>query len=185
MRLFIAINVAEPVQNFLVDYMQKHKNLRVRWTKPENLHITVQFLGGVFKTRIPEITRRLNVITQEVRPFNLTLDTLVYAPPKKRRSMIWAVFFGSKEYEELVEKISKTLYDLVPEEKHGIKIMRKQRIPHVTLARFNEESSIMENLLELKIDNLQAAVKSIELWRSQLTPQGPVYTSLESFLLGV
>ena len=60
MRLFIAIPLPKYLRKGLEEYIQHYPYTQgLRWTAPQNLHITVQFLGEVDERHIEEIERRL------------------------------------------------------------------------------------------------------------------------------
>lgn len=184
MRLFIAITLPRHLKHFLDDYMHAHTQLCVRWVEKSTLHITVQFLGRVSDTRLEELQLCLQNIARTTHPFQLSFKSMIYGPPaRKQKSMIWALFSENEAYAKLVEKTSSALHDFVPIEKHGTKIMRKERIPHITLARFRD-GHIADQRLDMQLpENGMCDVRSIELWQSQLTPKGPQYMSLATFPL--
>ena len=58
-RIFIAINLPEDIKKKLTDYQAKWLELPCRWTKKENLHITLMFLGYLSDEELLEILKIL------------------------------------------------------------------------------------------------------------------------------
>ncbi len=76
MRLFIAINLPEEIKDILTSYQSDLPY--VRWTKRDNLHITVKFLGD----KEEEIER--------VEPFEVTINSISLWPSGDEARYIWA-----------------------------------------------------------------------------------------------
>ena len=57
MRTFIAIEVPKEIKNTVEIYVNplKKEKAKISWVKPENIHITLKFLGEVTEDKIPEI----------------------------------------------------------------------------------------------------------------------------------
>jgi len=160
-RIFIAINLPELVRKELASLQAKWPELPCRWTKPENLHITLEFLGHITDQDIPEVFQRAKELAGKNKPFELRFDNVCYGPPGKMPPrMIWVT---------------------------GPKIVQLNISPHITLARIRtwewrkiepeERPDIAENL------DLSFEVASFEVMESRLKKGGPEYTILESFSL--
>lgn len=156
-RVFIAINLPEDIKQKLVDFQGKWLELPCRWTKKENLHITLEFLGYLTDEELVEICERTKKIASEKKAFSVHLNKICYGPPNKPPRMVWAV---------------------------GDKINEFNFIPHITLGRIKtwefrriepeERPEINEEI------NLTFEVNSIEIMESELKKGGPNYTVLES-----
>lgn len=161
-RIFIAINLSEEIKKELSSFPAKWPELPVRWTKKDNLHITLKFWGYISNEELAEICQKTKELTSKHRPFTVTLNKICYGPPKKSPPrMVWAV---------------------------GEKIKEFDFTPHITLGRIQtwqwqqiepeERPEINEEI------NLSFEVNSIEVMESALKKGGPKYTILESFKLG-
>ena len=90
-RIFIAINLPDKVKNKLSEYRAKWPELPCRWTKGENLHITLAFLGYLADDELPEVLRITKETILKHNPFSISLNKIIYGPPKKiPPRMIWA-----------------------------------------------------------------------------------------------
>lgn len=160
-RIFIAINLPEEVKKELSYYQEKWPELPIRWTKKDNLHITLEFLGYIADEEILRVCQNVRELALKYKPFSITLNKICYGPPnKKPPRMIWAIGGKVKEFDLL---------------------------PHITLGRINawEWRKIEpEELPQVEEDvNLTFEVNSIEVMESVLKRGGPEYIKLESHLL--
>ena len=133
----------------------------VRWTKPENIHITLDFLGYVSDEEILEIFETTKETASKHKSFEVRITKICYGPPEKMPPrMIWAM---------------------------GDKIREFNIVPHITLGRIKtwqwkqiepEERPEVSEEIDLSFE-----VNSIEIVESVLGRGGPKYAILESFPL--
>jgi len=185
-RIFIAIKVPEKIRSQLVNYQKKWPELPIRWTKKDNLHITLVFIGYVKDEEIPEICQTVEEIAEKNNIFTISLNKIVYAPPKKiPPRMVWVSGEKSEELTKLQRASENSL--LASHLKENIKGKRLYS-PHVTLGRIKrwefkqleieERPSVNEDV------SFSFEVNSIEIMESQLKRTGAEYTVLESVPLG-
>lgn len=186
-RIFIAIKLPEKIKSQLVNYQKKWPELPVRWTKKDNLHITLVFIGYVKDEEIPEICQTVEEIAEKNSIFTISLNKIVYAPPKKMPPrMVWASGEKSEQLTKLQRASENSL--LASPLKENIKQGKRLYSPHVTLGRIKrwdfkqleieERPSIDEDI------SFSFEVRSIEIMESQLKRTGAEYTVLESVPLG-
>jgi len=181
-RIFIAINLPEDIKKKLTDYQAKWLELPCRWTKKENLHITLMFLGYLSDEELLEVLRLTREVTQKHKPFSINLKKIIYGPPKKMPPrMVWAEGEKSEELGKLQSDLENSLLA------SPVKKMESESrpyAPHITLGRIKawEFRSIEpEERPEVNEEiNLSFEVKSIEVMESELKRGGPEYTVLES-----
>ena len=181
-RIFIAINLPEDIKKKLTDYQAKWLELPCRWTKKENLHITLMFLGYLSDEELLEVLRLTREVTQKHEPFSINLKKIIYGPPKKMPPrMVWAEGEKSEELGKLQSDLENSLLA------SPVKKMEPESrpyAPHITLGRIKawEFRSIEpEERPEVNEEiNLSFEVNSIEVMESELKRGGPEYTVLES-----
>lgn len=182
-RIFIAINLPEKIKENLVSYQRKWPELPVRWTKKDNLHITLVFIGYVKDEEIPEICNIVEKIAEKNTSFSINLNKIIYAPPKKMPPrMVWASGEKSEELTKLQRALENSL--LASPLKKNIKQEKRLYSPHITLGRIKrwdfkkleveERPGINEDV------SFNFEVNSIEIMESQLKKTGAEYTILES-----
>jgi len=182
-RVFIAINLPERVKTALSEYQNKWQKLPVRWIKPENLHITLVFIGDVEEGEIPKIEQAIGKVIVRHKSFPIILNKTLYSPYKKDAEvpkMIWATGQLSKEFLDLKKELEEELAGKI-----GFSPESREAVLHITLARIKEwEWRIIEpdERPEIEEDvSLEIKAESIELMESQLKRDGPEYAILQSF----
>jgi len=180
-RIFFAVNLPGDVKKKLADYQRKWPELPVRWTKPDNLHITLEFLGYVSPDEIREIAKIVEETAARHPSFAIKLNKICYGPPDKMPPrMIWAEGEKSKELGALREDLRQSLSSTRSGGESGERAFK----PHVTLGRIRawdfrkiepeERPEVGEEI------NFNFNVESVEIMESKLKRGGPEYFILES-----
>ena len=183
-RCFVALNLPPELKGRLAELEARLKEARadVSWVKPENIHLTLKFLGGVEETRIPLIKRTIQEGLRGEGPLVLSLAGLGVFPNPRSPRVIWVGVEGDTER---MQKLQKRLEQAL--EEVGFPREARSFSPHMTLGRMRSRQGtaglmeLVERLGEYRAGSIQA--ESIELMRSQLHPAGAIYTILESFPL--
>ncbi|MFH1375649.1 MAG: RNA 2',3'-cyclic phosphodiesterase [Patescibacteria group bacterium] len=172
MRIFLAIPLLRDYLQKIAEY-QQGVDLRGcgRWVPPRNLHVTVFFLGEVAEQRLPELKDKLQKVTSQLKSFELLFKSMDFRLPK----MIWASFQFNPVWKSFWEKIAKVAREFAESS-----FDRQKQLPHITVARLK---SIPKNKRLPALNLPSLPVNRVELWRSQLSPQGAIYRSLASFPL--
>lgn len=185
-RIFIAINLPENIKKKLVDYQSKWPELPIRWTKKENLHITLIFLGYLNDEEILKICKITKEVASRNQSFSVNLNKIYYGPPKKMPPrMVWVEGEKSEQLGKLQSDLENSL--LMASDTRLREKEQRPYTPHITLGRIRqwefrqiepEERPIVDEEISLSFP-----VNSIEVMESQLKRGGPEYTVLESFQL--
>ncbi len=138
----------------------------VKWVKKENLHITLKFLGETDK--MPAIEGKIKEIEGEFSPFKVSLKGVGAFPSQKRAKILWVgVEEGVKHLTELFSTVENKVHDL------GFEKEIRKFTPHITFARIkNGKYSLPENT-DFSFDSF--SVNEVTLFKSTLTPKGPIY----------
>jgi len=173
-RIFIAINLPEEIKRGLLDNEKRWRNLHVRWTSFENLHITVEFLGNVNRSGLESVLFAVERTVCKTSPFYIHLDRIVLGPNKIQPRMFWATIRIDSNIVNLKESISCRL------KKHGFDIDNRKFTPHITLARArgNQLKGKQTNIL---LKDMVFVANTVEVMQSQLYPGGARYKIVESF----
>jgi len=179
-RIFIAINLPKEVRQQLVNYQSKWPELPIKWTKPENLHITLIFLGYIPDIELLEVCQITKEIVQKHNSFGITLNQICYGPPKKiPPKMVWVKGQKSQELSDLKQELESALLEKVNFHQES-----RAFSPHITLGRIRawdwkkiepEERPEVNEVIDLIFE-----VSSIDIMESELKREGPRYTILES-----
>jgi 2'-5' RNA ligase len=183
MRLFVAVELPEPVRRALT---RVQETLRaslgrggVSWTKPDNLHLTLKFIGEWPEQRVAELCESLSRVS--VPEMQLSLGDAGPLPPRGPARVLVVDLLG--EVQQLLE-----LARQVEERCHEAGVPREARsyMPHATLARLRPPRRIDADLLAAATPKLpqEFTVDRFVVMQSQLSPQGSTYTPIATFGLG-
>ncbi|MBF0554637.1 MAG: RNA 2',3'-cyclic phosphodiesterase [Nitrospirae bacterium] len=182
-RTFIAIDISEAQRTAIAQTIDSLKPLRadVKWVRPENLHLTVKFLGDPDEGSIEKIALTLKELTAVYAPFQIELRTIGAFSSLKRPDIIWTGVTKSPELYALAADIEERL-SLI-----GIKKEGRPFSPHLTIARvksLRNYTPLYEKLCAISDKDFGVCdVRGISLMRSDLMPGGAQYTRLKSFPL--
>ncbi len=150
------------------------------------IHLTLMFLGDVESTRIEAIRSALSEPLHGVLPIGLELGGNGAFPSLERPRVLWA---GVRMPDgDLV-----LLHGRIEQAMAGLGFAREDRAfsPHLTLGRVREDAgsvylrAIREAIGDTARETPQAfSVTKVTLFRSQLKPEGAVYSVLAEFPLG-
>lgn len=177
-RLFVSIPLSTEDQKTLAAAQDRNQFRSLRWVDPAQFHLTVCFLGDTDEALLPYISDALSDCVKEQKTFSLRLQRIGVFPPKLARpNMLWAFFEENEAFEALVKSVKQALM------KADAGFMRlaeewRKDIPHVTLARF-KGGEYPRQAPQAPTMNLD--VREVELMESVLYPDGPVYSTLETF----
>jgi len=172
MRIFVAIEINDKNVLDSISKIQSELKINAKPVKIQNLHFTVQFLGEVSEQMVEKISRELCDL--EFTPFSISFSGVGVFPKPNNPRVVWVgTNDGINELEELVSNIQKKLlsFGFSPDKKFK---------PHVTIFRIKNKIEGISSKLE-KFSSYyfgKQTVSEIKLKKSELTPNGPVYTDL-------
>ncbi len=177
-RAFIAVDLPPDLRQALgrvSRHLQEQlAGVPVRWVPPENIHLTLKFLGN-----LPLLQEMLRGEVADRRPFEFGVGGLGAFPDLKQPRVIWVGVKGPDELEALHYVVE------VAMERLGYAREGRPFTPHLTLGRVSRNASpreirqVSEVLRKTKVGFLGSArVEEVHLYRSDLRPTGAVYTRL-------
>ena len=180
MRLFISIDIPEEIKNKIIQIQKKisASSPSIKPTSRDNLHITLKFLGEVHEDYVNKLVNIISETLKNTKPFTLSLKGIKYfGNPRFIKIIYIGLSRGLHETKDLMNSLNSSLKHIRKEE--------KEPIPHVTIFRvpFNASSeSLLHTLSSLSDTEFgEFNVKEIKLKKSVLTPEGPVYSDIETF----
>ncbi|GIW72250.1 MAG: hypothetical protein KatS3mg102_1792 [Planctomycetota bacterium] len=201
MRLFIAARVEPPAAAALADLLatlRRHDPQgAVKWVEAENLHLTLRFLGEVEPPRAAALGPALAPAVAACAPLVLRPQGLGVLPPRGRPRVIHVALEPAAPLGQLAAALERALAPL------GFAPERRPLLPHVTLGRVRggpaargrgrgprgHAAGALPPPLRAALQAVAAPVappfrlERLVLVRSELRPQGPLYTDLESYPL--
>ena len=172
MRTFVAIEVNNNNVLDSIQQIQSKLNIKAKPVELHNMHFTVQFLGEVSEEMIKKICDAL--ISIEFSVFSITFASIGAFPNPNSPRVIWiGINDGVNELEKLAEIIRAKLSGI------GFSPDKKFK-PHVTIFRVKNKIEGLSSELE-KFSSYsfgKQEISEIKLKKSELTPNGPIYTDL-------
>lgn len=186
LRLFFGVMLPPDVQHELAVLQQRlaGTDVRVKWVEPENLHVTVRFLGALPALVLRDLKLLAHKLATELTPWELQLRGLGAFPRLARPQALWvAVGPGAEPCAHLAKRLNRQL-----EEAMIVGGDNKPFHPHCTIARVKQERGLHEliALVEQEAGFTASAFRceAFQLLCSTLGPAGPTYEVLGEFHLG-
>lgn len=185
LRVFVAVPLAAPLQEAVrrAQASWRAEGPQPRWVAPENLHVTLRFLGSLPEGRVDDVTAAVEEASRDVGPFLLGLGTWGRFPAHGVPRVLWVgITRGARELAALATALEAALRRRrFPREDRPFR-------PHVTVARVREGDRLpgLDAWIEARGDQElgQVRVETIHVMESQLRPQGPLYQPLALVPLG-
>jgi 2'-5' RNA ligase len=147
-----------------------------RWVRPENLHVTLRFLGDMAEDRVGPLRDAIGSVAGALRPFRVELGEAGCFGARSVPQVLWfAIREGASELQALVRSIELAVRAL------GFEGERKPWRPHVTIARNPRKlpwREWEEVLRDWRMAGLGFDAREATLFSSILGPGGPTYTRL-------
>ncbi len=152
------------------------------WVKPQNLHMTFQFIGEVQENRLLDIMKVMQGVAQRQKPIGVVYKSLGVFPSIDKARVLW---LGVSEGHEELKLLSREI--VRANRKVGIRDEGKPFYPHVTICRIKEfdKRKLKEMLKQYENTTFGAdTIDRIVIIKSSLTQVGPIYTVIEEFYFG-
>lgn len=184
-RAFVAILLNEEVRTLVAEEITRLRPLgrSVRWVPPENLHLTLKFLGERSREELGRVETALAAAVEGVAPFTMGFHGVGAFPGLARPRVFWVgVRDGARE--------AKILYGRVESALAPLAIPREDRpfSPHLTIGRARLPSGLADLQQAIAHEAHKefgaVTVRALSLMRSDLSPAGPRYTELTGFPFG-
>jgi 2'-5' RNA ligase len=150
----------------------------VRWVDPDNLHLTVKFLGNVEPDRLPKLAERVGAKLMRESPFEVELAGLGAFPSARAARVVWlGVVAGASPLARLARKADAAAGRL------GLPRDRRPYRAHLTLGRLRSPARVpLERVVPP--EPVSFPVAEVVLFESRLSPSGSTYVPLARLPLG-
>lgn len=183
-RLFVAVATHDEVRRGLREFQEALKKVgaKVGWVAPENAHLTLVFLGDVFRSQVEALSASLDSVAAHVGPFSYeAVEAGFFGSPRSPR-VIWV---GIRETSGALARLQAEVADVV----RGLGIRTEERAfkPHLTLGRVrsSDRADELTSLLASAKNTSYGLVKveRLLLMQSHLEHQGVRYSILHASAL--
>ncbi len=179
LRTFIAIDLPEHIRSTVAG-VQEHLKTDVpgvNWVHPENIHLTLKFLGDVHQDDLGRIREAMAAAISDIRPFFLGPAGIGAFPGLNRPRVIWVGIHGQTD-------VLKTLHRRVEDDLAASGFEKEERnfAGHLTIGRVKGKINpvcLIDSIGAIKDFKTEMfTVDRIILYKSDLKPKGAVYTAL-------
>ena len=175
-RLFVAIDLPPDIVAQLQELCYGVPG--AKWVQPEQMHLTLRFIGEVDGGIFRDIKEGLGAIKSPL--FSLQVKGLGFFPPRKTPRVLWAGLAPVEEISGLRNRIENVLVGM------GLEPEGRKYSPHITLARLHDTP--LARLGRFLAGNSLFAtpefpVSEFHLYSSALTSKGAVHTIEASYSL--
>jgi 2'-5' RNA ligase len=182
MRAFIAIGLPTEIKDVLSQIQDKLKTglPKISWVKPQNLHLTLKFLGEISPGQLDAIKHIITEVSQGIAAFKIKLDDLGVFPDLRQARIIWIGISQDTITKQIAGLLETKIADV------GITKEKRDFSSHITIGRIKIPLNPVDLERELKkakndvvYANMEFNAGGITLFESVLGPSGPAYTVLK------
>ena len=177
-RTFIAIDLPSTQRKILEAHQGRWKSTKadVRWIYPSNMHLTLKFLGEIQESSTENVIAACKEVCCLYRGFPLFLNSTGVFPNLRRPRVLW-IGIGSKT--DLMRRLQNSIETALEEK--GFPREERTFRSHVTVGRVRSSHRLLRLLEVFLKDEIlfePFTVKEVTVYKSRLTPQGPIYSPL-------
>ena len=188
-RAFIAINLSqeilERIEHMSLELRSRLGQVPVRWVSADHIHLTLKFLGNVSTANLEMLKEIMGNVVSNHHECDISVGGIGAFPKQHNPRVIWVGMEVPQELISLQHNIEIETARLGYSQEH------RPFSPHLTFGRVSRNASsqdvraIAEILDSYKVGFLGATrISSVYLYRSDLKPDGAVYTPIYTATLG-
>ena len=188
LRLFVAIPVPEPVRDEMTRVQRELQSLVPRraigWTRPEQFHLTLRFLGGVPAARLEDLKAAVGAVCANNRPLPLRAAGVGFFPNAHLPRVVWV---GIRDGEQLLMNLQRQIETAV--QPFAAERGAGSFAGHATLGRVRDLKRTDAEKLAAHAQTIKDrglgewTAHEIEIVQSELFPSGARHTLLAAFPL--
>ena len=188
-RIFCALDIPDEVRQRIREHVNRlirtNPEVRASWTNPDNIHLTIKFLGNIAVARVPTISEAAAGATNQLSSFTLQISSCGVFPSPSHAKVLW---IGVNDSSGMLSELRQRLE--LECEKRGFPIEERAFKPHLTLARLrggNNTRALVDAHLAADFPAQTVTVNELIVFRSELSSHGAKYTAISKhpILLGV
>ena len=189
-RTFIAIELPSAIRQTIkqhIDHLRvPFPDIRASWSREDNLHLTLKFLGDVSVSRIATLSEACAEATSNIEPFELVITGSGTFPPR-RPKVLWVGIssVGPETTQPPLLQLHRSIEDACAAA--GFPREPRAYHPHLTIARLRESKdsrALAEQHRQIGFAPHAFLVSEIVLFRSELSSKGSIHTPLSHHQLG-
>lgn len=180
MRAFLAVDLDESLKEKVLEVQDKleEANATIKYVEKENLHFTCKFFAEISQDKRDKITQIIKEKIAKYNSFQINIKGLGVFPHLGYIRVIWLGLEDSGDFSKILMDFDEEFVKL------GFKKERSY-VPHLTIGRVKgkkDKEALVAKIKELEGSEIGAMkVDKLILKKSELTPEGPIYTTVEEF----
>ena len=178
-RVFIGIPLQQELREEIGTFEGVLKKAEgIKAVKPDNLHVTLKFIGNTPERKLDRIKEIIDKSCEGIKPFVIKPSGLSAFPSPDKASVVW-LDCGQEA------ACAVTIFNSLEKKLRALAFAgeKKEYIPHITVARSRKTADITKIQNAIKPSGASSA-DCVVLYKSDLKPDGPVYTELYKRKLG-
>jgi len=184
-RIFCALDILADVRQRMREHINSlirtNPEVRASWTNPDNIHLTIKFLGNIAVDRIPATSEAAAEASNELRSFTLEISSSGVFPTRSHAKVLWiGVNDASGKLSQLQQRLE------IECEKRGFPKEDRVFKPHLTIARLrggHDTRPAVDAHLATEFPAQTVRVNELIVFRSELSGHGSKYTALSKHAL--
>jgi 2'-5' RNA ligase len=185
-RTFVAVEISEAVRGAAAKVIRRFGKCDgdLKWVEPEQMHLTLKFLGDVEEALLPGLVTALEAAAAEVPPFMFDTTSMGAFPSPARPRVVWLGVESTPGLYDLQEAVERELTPL------GFPREKRRFHPHITLGRIRDAGAVPHDarlpalIAKLPVPRGRTAADELVLIESTLSPRGARHETLEIIRLG-
>jgi 2'-5' RNA ligase len=177
-RGFIAVDIKTTPEIIMFEKDIAKTNADIKLVEPENIHITMKFLGDTDEQKIDAIEQAIKESVEGIPPFSIALKGTGVFPNQHYMKVLWIGITETGSLETIARILEEKLSVL------GFKKENREFSPHLTIGRIRtarNKDQLIKMIEQYTIKEFTVQrVETITLKKSELTPKGPIYTTLRT-----
>ena len=181
-RMFCAVELPEEVRKQLEEHILTLRkavpDAAASWSRVENIHLTLKFLGNVAVDRIPVISAAAARAVAEISSFPIGIGNTGVFPRASRAQVIW---IGVSDPSGKLAALQERLENECAAE--GFAKEDRAYRPHLTIARIRRPEGarrLADAHLQMQFPTTNIELNELVVFRSELSPKGSKYTPIST-----
>jgi 2'-5' RNA ligase len=175
-RTFVCIEIPQSIKARIEKLQSelRRPSAQISWVKPANIHLTLKFLGDVEQSKILQVNTAVNRATDSFSPFQITAGNTGCFPSPRNPSVLW---IGIAPVAGDLQRLRDALEEELA--RQGFEHDNKKFNPHLTIARIRDSrntAEVADAFLTSGFAYESFQASEVIVMRSQLSPQGSIYT---------
>jgi len=188
-RTFIAIELPLEIRRLIRAHIDQLRSalpqVRASWSREDNLHLTLKFLGDVPISRIPDLSEACSIAIKSIASLKLVVKGCGRFPPHGKPKVLWIGFDEAETDESRLLQLHAAIEDSCAA--HGFTREARPYHPHLTIARIREAKdtrALAESHMQTDFAPQTFTVSEVVVFRSQLSTTGSKHFLLSRHPLG-